>query len=45
MKSFDVGSLVNIETIRGEIDKLMTTKLQDLTPDIVKGVCFDGHHV
>jgi len=36
LKSFDVGSLVNIETIRGEIDKLMTTKLQELTPEKVK---------
>jgi len=36
IKSFDVGSLVNIETIRDEIDKLMTTKLQELTPEIVK---------
>jgi len=38
MKNFDLGNLINIETIRLEIDKLMTTKLQELTPEIVKNL-------
>lgn len=38
LKNFDLGNLINIETIRVEIDRLMTTKLQELTPEIVKDV-------
>jgi len=35
-KSFDLGSLLNIGSIRIEIDNLMTTKLAELTPARVK---------
>ena len=35
-KTFDAGDLVKIETVRAEIDRLMTEKLKLLTPAIVK---------
>jgi len=36
LKNFDSDKLINIETIRKEIDNVMTTKLEELTPDRVK---------
>jgi len=32
------GNLIDIDILRKEVDKLMTTKLQDLTPKIVTGL-------
>ena len=38
-RMFDAGKLIKVDKIRAEIDALMTTKLQELTPEIVKRVC------
>jgi len=38
MSNFDLTKLLNISSIRTEIDKLMTTKLQELTPERVKAL-------
>lgn len=37
-KNFDISKFVKIETIRSEVDQLMSTKLLELTPDRVKQV-------
>lgn len=37
-KNFDLDQLINISSVRTEIDNLMTTKLQELTPERVKGL-------
>jgi hypothetical protein len=37
-KNFDIAKFVKIETIRSEVDQLMSTKLLELTPDRVKQV-------
>jgi len=36
LNNFDISKIFNISKLRGEIDALMTTKLQELTPEIVK---------
>jgi len=36
LNNFDISKIFNISKLRGEIDSLMTTKLQELTPEIVK---------
>jgi len=38
MSNFDLTKFLNISSIRTEIDKLMTTKLQELTPERVKAL-------
>ena len=35
-ENFDIADYITVEKIRTEIDELMTTKLQLLTPEIVK---------
>ena len=39
--NFDAGELVSIDTVRAEIDRLMTEKLKLLTPAIVKRLLED----
>ena len=41
MKSVEGGKLIKVDTLRTELDTLMTTKLLELTPDRVKKLMED----
>jgi len=41
LKHMDIGKLIKIETLRNELDSLMTTKLEYLTPERVKKMIED----
>lgn len=41
LKHFDPAKGMNIDKVRVEIDRLMTTKLEELTPEIVKKLMED----
>jgi len=36
IKNLDLTGFIKVETVKGEIDKLMSTKLEELTPNMVK---------
>lgn len=39
--NFEPSKFISIDTLRGELDQLMTTKLEELTPQKVKQVMRD----
>eukprot|EP00002_Diphylleia_rotans_P023371 TRINITY_DN4598_c0_g1_i2.p1 TRINITY_DN4598_c0_g1~~TRINITY_DN4598_c0_g1_i2.p1 ORF type:complete len:280 (+),score=69.23 TRINITY_DN4598_c0_g1_i2:53-892(+) len=43
LQQLDPTSIISIERVQHEIDDLMTTKLEELTPEIVKKVRSDSH--
>ena len=36
LEMFDANSMLNVDTMRSEVEQMMDAKLQELTPDMVK---------